>query len=158
MGTLLKEVSNIDNKKKNSFLFFSLLILSLFSINTFAANEINISTAANNNLDIGLGVTGYEKAQQTFNSSTAVTIGGVYADLWKVNTPTDSIKARLETVSGGNATGTLVCAGAGGEVAAASLAGTAANYTLTFNSSCTIAAYTTYAIVFMRKGGSDGTN
>jgi hypothetical protein len=99
----------------------------------------------------------YDKLAQTFTLSGTETIAEVGLWLKKVGSPTGTATLRIETVSGGNPTGTLADANATGTFAESSLITSYSEKTVSFANPVSLGAGT-YALVLSTSRGGSATD
>lgn len=118
---------------------------------------VDISTSATGTISFGLTDSGYgEKVAQTFKAPVGIrTLNSIDIKLKKQGNPTDNVKVSIQTLSGGNPSGTILCYGT---IAGTSLTTTSTVYTLTTNIPYLLTGGTSYAVVFDRTGSYDDTN
>jgi hypothetical protein len=136
--------------------------------NTVAARywRLNISNnngGANTNIgevemmDVSSVTGGFSKLAQTFNLAGSEDIGAVGLWLKKVGSPTGTVTVRIETVSGGDPTGTLAHADASVTFEEASLGTSYAEKVVSFANSFTLGA-ADYAIVISTSRSASETD
>lgn len=101
-------------------------------------------------------VVGNEKLAQTFTLASTTSVASLTMYLKKIGSPTGTLTARIETVSGGNPTGTLAHASASATMTESSLTTSYATYTFTFTSFSLAAG--DYAIVLDTDRTASATN
>ncbi|PSN80999.1 hypothetical protein C8B47_03730 [filamentous cyanobacterium CCP4] len=98
-----------------------------------------------------------DKLAQTFTLASETTLHALDLYLKKIGSPTGTLTVRIETLSGGDPTGTLVDANATGTVLESSLGTSYADVTINFADSFTLSAGT-YAIVLSTDRTASASN
>lgn len=120
-------------------------------------NDFRQWLVGNNVLNLG-NVSGNTRQSIKFKGYASTTSTQIKVVMKKVGSPTDDLTLEIQGDSGGSPDGTAITNGTSNTLGGGSVTTQLVEYTFTFASAFTLAANTTYWLVFKRSGATNGSN